>query len=129
MSEIKIIISADELSNSINNLAAAISNKESAANGKEITAEKAEPQAIPVVDVQPPTAPSPGMPATVAMPVSAPTYALEDIARAGTALLDAGKINELCNLLGKYQVEAITALDPAQYGAFATDLRALGAQL
>ena len=51
------------------------------------------------------------------------------IARAGTALVDAGKMDALCGLLAKYGVEALTALDPAQYGNFANDLRALGAQI
>ena len=64
-----------------------------------------------------------------AVPTGAPTYTLEMIARAGTALVDAGKMDALCGLLAKYGVEALTALDPAQYGNFANDLRALGAQI
>ena len=71
----------------------------------------------------------PQQPVAPAVPTGAPTYTLEMIARAGTALVDAGKMDALCNLLAKYQVEALTALDPAQYGNFANDLRALGAQI
>jgi len=67
--------------------------------------------------------------ATPTVPTAPPQYTLEMIARAGTALVDAGKMDALCNLLAKYQVEALTALDSSQYGAFATDLRALGAQI
>ena len=82
------------------------------------------PAPAPVV----PTAPA-HQPAPTAVPTSAPTYTLEMLARAGTALIDMGKMDALCELLAKYQVEALTALDPAQYGALANDLRALGAQL
>lgn len=71
----------------------------------------------------------PPQPAAPAVPTGAPTYTLEMIARAGTALVDAGKMDALCGLLAKYGVEALTALDPAQYGNFANDLRALGAQI
>ena len=71
----------------------------------------------------------PQQPAAPAVPTGAPTYTLEMIARAGTALVDAGKMDALCGLLAKYGVEALTALDPAQYGNFANDLRALGAQI
>ena len=35
----------------------------------------------------------------------------------------------LLALLTKYGVQAITQLQPAQYGVFATELRALGAQI
>lgn len=71
----------------------------------------------------------PQQPVAPAVPTGAPTYTLEMIARAGTALVDAGKMDALCGLLAKYGVEALTALDPAQYGNFANDLRALGAQI
>ena len=63
------------------------------------------------------------------VPTAAPQYTLEMIAKAGTALVDAGKMDALCGLLAKYNVDALTSLDPAQYGAFATELRALGAQI
>jgi hypothetical protein len=38
-------------------------------------------------------------------------------------------MQQLLALLSKYGVQALTQLDPAQYGAFATELRALGAQI
>ena len=81
--------------------------------------------AAPVVQPAPVanTAPAP------TAPTSAPQYTLDMIARAGAALVDAGKMDALCGLLAKYGVEALTALDPAQYGNFANDLRALGAQI
>ena len=65
-----------------------------------------------------------------AVPVAgAPTYTLDQISKAGAALVDAGKMEPLLGLLTKYGVQAITQLQPAQYGVFATELRALGAQI
>ncbi len=69
------------------------------------------------------TAPAP------AVPTAAPQYTLEMIAKAGTALIDAGKMAELSALLAKYGVEALTTLDPAHYGTFAAELRAMGAAI
>ena len=63
------------------------------------------------------------------MPVTAPTYTLDQIAKAGANLVDAGKMEQLLALLTKYGVQAVTQLTPDQYGAFATELRALGAQI
>lgn len=82
-----------------------------------------------VQQAAPAVAPVAQAPVAPAVPTGAPTYTLEMIARAGTALVDAGKMDALCGLLAKYGVEALTALDPAQYGNFANDLRALGAQI
>lgn len=86
---------------------------------------------VPVAPAVAPVAQAPiaQAPVASAVPTGAPTYTLEMIARAGTALVDAGKMDALCGLLAKYGVEALTALDPAQYGNFANDLRALGAQI
>lgn len=77
----------------------------------------------------PPTNPAPPAPAAPAVPVTAPTYTLDQIAKAGASLVDAGKMEQLLGLLGKYGVAAVTQLSPDQYGAFATELRALGAQI
>lgn len=88
---------------------------------------------VPVAPVaQAPVAQAPVMPRqpiAPAVPTGAPTYTLEMLATAGAALIDAGKMDALLNLLGKYGVAALTALDPAQYGSVASDLRALGAQI
>lgn len=92
-----------------------------------------QPAVTPVAPVAAPayTAPVQPQAAPVAqtVPTGAPAYTLEMIATAGTALIDAGKMDQLLNLLGKYGVEALTALDPSQYGSFANELRALGAQI
>ncbi len=58
-----------------------------------------------------------------------PAYTLDQISRAGVSLVDAGKMQQLLELLGRYGVQAITQLQPEQYGAFATELRGLGAQI
>lgn len=81
------------------------------------------PAAPPVTPM--PTAAAP----TSAVPVTAPTYTLDQIAKAGANLVDAGKMEQLLALLTKYGVQAVTQLTPDQYGAFATELRALGAQI
>ena len=65
-----------------------------------------------------------------AVPVTtAPAYTLDQISRAGASLVDAGKMQQLLELLGRYGVQAVTQLQPEQYGTFATELRALGAQI
>ena len=68
-------------------------------------------------------------PTAQAVPTAAPQYTLDMIAKAGTVLIDAGKMAELSALLAKYGVEALTTLDPAHYGAFAAELRAMGASI
>lgn len=90
------------------------------------------PQTAPVAqntqNVSCPTNATPAAPAP-AVPTAAPQYTLEMIAKAGTALIDAGKMAELSALLAKYGVEALTTLDPAHYGTFAAELRAMGAAI
>lgn len=81
------------------------------------------PAAPPVTPMPAAAAPAP------AVPVTAPTYTLDQIAKAGANLVDAGKMEQLLALLTKYSVQAVTQLTPDQYGAFATELRALGAQI
>lgn len=145
MTEVKITITAPELANAINNLAAALAGKTSLDNpDKSVQTEQNVMQYNPVTPVAPvsapaqvtnnvtPPAPSPAPAAqtpTNTVPTGAPHYTMDMLAVAGTALIDAGRMGELCGLLAKYGVESVTALNPAQYGAFATDLRALGAQI
>lgn len=84
------------------------------------------PTPAPVAPAQTvaPTNPAPAVPVT-----TAPTYTLDQIAKAGASLVDAGKMEQLLALLAKYGVQAVTQLQPDQYGVFATELRTLGAQL
>ena len=145
MLEMKITIAAPDLAASINNLAVALANgntvpAEKPAKAEKQTEAKDAAQQAPVNPMQATGAPLSATPAQTvapvanvpvasAVPTGAPTYTLDMIARAGAALVDAGKMDALCGLLAKYGVEALTALDPAQYGNFANDLRALGAQI
>lgn len=72
------------------------------------------------------TAPTP---APVVPVTAAPTYTLDQIATAGAALVNAGKMEQLLTLLGKYGIQAITQLKAEQFGPFVTELRGLGAQI
>lgn len=92
------------------------------------------PTATPPVAAPAPTAgqtsAAPGNTPAPTVPVTgAPTYTLDQISRAGASLVDAGKMQQLLELLGRYGVQAVTQLQPEQYGAFATELRGLGAQI
>lgn len=89
-------------------------------------------QSTPAPVATPTPAPAPAAPTNPApvVPVTtAPTYTLDQIAKAGASLVDAGKMEQLLALLAKYGVQAVTQLQPDQYGVFATELRTLGAQL
>lgn len=85
----------------------------------------------PVAQAAPaPVAPAPAAPVPVLAPtVSTPEYSMDDLARASVTLRDSGKLAQLQGLLSKYNVRALTELPKAQYGAFAVDLRGLGAVL
>ena len=94
-----------------------------------------QPQPAPQVPVQqpqpvPPTQPVQPQPTSQApVTTSTPQYTLEDLARAAVPLQDAGRGQDLMALLQKYNVMSMTQLNPSVFGAFATDLRALGAQI
>ena len=86
------------------------------------------PTQTPAPTPTPPVAaPAPTVGQTTAPPGNTPP--LDQISRAGASLVDAGKMQQLLELLGRYGVQAVTQLQPEQYGAFATELRALGAQI
>lgn len=76
--------------------------------------------------------PKPAEPEAPKAPVApAPTYTLEQVSRAGAELIsaDSGKLPQLRELLQKYGIPAVSELKPDQLGSFATELRALGAQI
>ena len=78
--------------------------------------------------VAPPPAPVSPPPSSVPV-AAAPTFTREQIMTAGAALIDAGKMADLMTLLNTFGVQAVTQLKPEQLGAFATELRKLGAQI
>ena len=116
MLEMKITITAeDAVISAINNLAKSLSQS-GTQNVINVTEQKHTGAEIkPIADT--------------AVPTAAPKYTLDMIANAGSALIDAGKLEQLMALLGKFGVESLTDLDPQNYGSIATELRALGAAI
>ena len=84
---------------------------------------------VPVAGLAPAAAPAANVAPAPAVPTSAPQYTLDMIATAGSALIDAGKMDQLMQLLGKFGVASLTELAPESYGAVANELRALGAAI
>lgn len=69
------------------------------------------------------------VPVQTAVPVAEKTYTLEDLQRASSTLVQAGKIQLLQGLLQEFNSLALTTLPAEQYGAFALRLRELGAAI
>ena len=143
MLEVKVTIVAPELSGAINNLAAAIGGK--ATQSAPVAQQMPTPAPTAPVTPQMP-APAPQTPTPMAAPTpvtTAPTnypapnvplapppqYTVDQIMAAGATLMDAGKVNELMNLLHSFGVQAVMDLKPEQLGAFATAMRELGAKI
>lgn len=82
------------------------------------------PTQTPVQQTPAPVAPT--QPVQQAAPAQ---ITLEAISRAGAALVDQGKMQQIMGLLNKYGVQAITQLQPNTYEAFAAEMRTLGAQI
>lgn len=80
--------------------------------------------------VQPNPAPaSAPNPAAPVVPTNAPAYTFDQLAAAAAPLMDAGKGPQLIEALQTFGVDALTALSPDQYGAFAVKMRELGAKI
>lgn len=103
-----------------------------------VTPETLAPAPVQQTPVTPPvqqpvyTAPvqqAPVTPPAQPVPTTAPSYTLDDLTRAAIPLMDSGKQPELLQLIRSFGVEALPSLQPEQYGAFATALRGLGAQI
>ena len=77
-------------------------------------------QAVPIQTV----------PVQTAVPTSTVAYTMDDLARAGMSLMDCGKQADLQRLLmERFGVDSLPQLPKEQYGAFATALRGMGAQI
>lgn len=89
--------------------------------------EYGEPASPAAVEAKP-TAPTPAAPI---VPVAAPGVTLEQICKAGADLLTAspGLMPQLTGLLQKYGAQSAQQLKPEQLGAFATELRGMGARI
>lgn len=140
MLEMKITIEAPELAKALNNLAAAMGAKQApqpvAAVPQPVVA---APQPAPAQPVAPPAPavpmPAPATTAQQSVPVAGvplaqpPKYTVDQIMAAGAQLMDAGKVNDLMNLLHSFGVQAVMDLKHEQLGAFATALREMGAKI
>lgn len=83
-------------------------------------------QAVQTTPVQN-TAPTQQAPTQVQTTTS--SYTMDDLTKAAVMLMDSGRQADLLNLLSQFGVEALPALPQEMYGAFATALRGLGAQI
>ena len=83
----------------------------------------------PVQQTQPVQTVPVQQPVQTAVPVAEKTYTLEDLQRASSTLVQAGKIQLLQGLLQEFNSLALTTLPVEQYGAFALRLRELGAAI
>nr|DAO26334.1 MAG TPA: hypothetical protein [Caudoviricetes sp.] len=83
-------------------------------------------QTVPVQPVQQPVQ---TQPVQTAVPVAEKAYTLEDLQRASSTLVQAGKIQLLKDLLEEFNSPALTSIPLEQYGAFALRLRELGAAI
>ena len=108
--------------------ASAVAQNSQAAQTSPVAAPVA-PAPAPAPMPTPAPAPAPAPTPAPAVPSAAPTYTLDALARAGATLAQSGKMQEALALLAKYGVQTVNQLRPEQYGAFATELRALGAQV
>ena len=83
----------------------------------------------PVQSAAPAASPVPTAPIQPTVPTSTRTYTPDELAKAAMQLMDSGRQNELLELLLQFGTNSIPALQPSQYGAFATALRGMGAQI
>lgn len=88
-----------------------------------------QPNAPVAAPVAPPATPVPAAQPQSVVPTSAPQYTYEMLFNAAAALMGQNKGPQLQQLLAKYGIQRLPDLPPEQYGAYATDLRALGAKL
>lgn len=92
----------------------------------------AAPDAPAMMPTEPPTPaapPVPPIPQTPAVPTSEPTYTAEELQVAAVTLVDKGMMTQLQELLQQFGVNALPELPKEKYGAFATALRGMGAQI
>ena len=94
--------------------------KDSTVQHAQVPTQQTVQQTVPVQQTQP---------VQTVVPVAEKTYTLEDLQRASSTLVQAGKIQLLQGLLQEFNSLALTTLPTEQYGAFALRLRELGAAI
>lgn len=138
MLEIRVTVDFPGLPEALTALADALGKRTGTDEVKEVEAAAAAnptapAQAASTTVTAAPTPAQPTAPTTAAPTASAvraeETYTLDALSRAGAALVDAGMMPQLLDLLTKYGVRAVVQLPKEQYGAFADELKALGARL
>lgn len=138
MLEIRVTVDFPGLPEALTALADALGKRAETDEVKEVEAAAAAnptapAQAASTTVTAAPTPAQPTAPTTAAPTASAvraeDTYTIDALSRAGAALVDAGMMPQLLDLLTKYGVRAVVQLPKEQYGAFADELKALGAQL
>lgn len=78
------------------------------------------------VDDSTPQTPAP----QTAVPTEAKSYTADELQKAAIALMDKGvSMDDIAALLGKHGVSSLPELTPDKFGAFALDLRQLGADI
>lgn len=133
MLEITINIAAPELAAAIGDLARAIGST-GASSQRPIPAPRSESKGTSPRNVEPKGLPAPTSPvvepARPPIPLAQPPqYTVDQIMEAGAALMDAGKVEDLMNLLHSFGVQAVMDLKPEQLGPFAAALRSHGARI
>ena len=122
----------DDMVTFARNLVRDLAGKAGSAEQPQPVQQPPTPPAQPQPVQQPPTQPQPvQQPPMQPQPVqtSTPSYTADELSRAAITLMDAGRQNELIGLLQQFGVMSVPALRPDQFGAFATALRGLGAQI
>lgn len=78
------------------------------------------------VDDSTPQTPAP----QIAVPTEAKSYTADELQKAAIGLMDKGvSMDDIAALLGKHGVSSLPELTPDKFGAFALDLRQLGADI
>lgn len=88
-----------------------------------------EPVVLGVTDPEPSAAPISAESVVPAAEAVLVTYDKETLVRAAAELMDQGKQQELLDLLARFNVPSMMALDPAQFGAFGHAMKEMGAKL
>ena len=86
------------------------------------TAGQAATQSVPRAPQTPPTQPA-------AVPTTEHTYTAEELQVAAVTLVDKGLMAQLQEMLHQFGVSSLPELPAEKYGAFATALRGMGAQI
>lgn len=116
---------------------AAIASLSELFNLRTAPAQTNTPQTTPAPAPTPQTTPTPAptpqaaSPSVTPIPTAAPTFTIDQISQAAALFADGAPENReaVLALMNRYNADMLTTLTEGQYGAFATELRALGAKI